>query len=82
MLLALVVVAVVAVVIVVSVVVVVALAFAFLFFLTFAFLVPDEVSVLVNFADGLVREARVAVGKQVVYHLTCFWPSMMRSNLR
>ena len=86
MLLLLVVVAVVVVVVVVVVVAVLALSFAFLSlsfsFLTFALLVLDEVDVLVDVADGLTRERRVAVGQELVDHLTYFWPSMMWSNLQ
>ena len=74
------------VVVVVVVVVVITFAFAFLsfFFSLFAcaLLVLDVVDVLVDVADGLTREVRVAVDKEVVHHLTYLWPSMMWSNLK
>ena len=74
--------------IVVVVVVIVALAIAFISFsfsfsfLAFALLVLNEVDVLVDVADDLTREVHVAVGKEIVYHLTYFWPSMMWLNLQ
>ena len=71
---------VVAIVAVVAVVVVVVVSFAS--FLTFTLFVLDEVDVLVDVADGLTREAHVAVGEEVVEHLSYFWPSMMWSNLQ
>ena len=42
----------------------------------------DDVDVLVDVADSLTREVHVAVGKEVVDHLTYFWPSMMWTNLK
>ena len=56
--------------------------FAFLSFLAFALLVVLDADVLVDVPDGLPRKVHVAVGKEIVYHLTYFWPSMMWSNLQ
>ena len=71
--------------VVMVVVVVVALSFAFLSFslsfLAFALSVVLDDDVLVDVADDLTWEARVAVGEEVVDHLLCFWPSMMWSRL-
>ena len=79
----LVVVGVVMVVVVVAVVAALSSAFLSFSFLAFALLVVlDDVDVLVDVADGLTREVRVAVGKEVVNHLTYLWPSMMWVNLQ
>ena len=66
--------------VVVVVVVVAALSFSFLS-LTFSFLAfafhSHDIDVLVDVADGLTREVRVAAGEEVVDHLTYFLPCMM-----
>ena len=78
------VVAVVVVVVVVVIVVVVSFTFLSFFFsfLAFALFVLDEVDVQVDVADALTREVHVAVGEEVVDHLSYFLPSMMWSNLQ
>ena len=50
--------------------------------LAFALLVVlNDVDVLVDVADGLTRQVRVAVGEEVADHLSYFWPSMVWSHM-